>query len=363
MSTVVKAWCGCGWHGEYRSEAVAAYARRRHSCEKNRAERAKLRARLEREKAHEYVERPCLCKEANHVHGTRVKYVIDRCHCKPCTEASRVAEKARRRDRAYGLTSYVDALPATAHVRALMAAGMGWKRVAAAAGIDNSLVYPLLYGRADRNGGAPRTKARRRTVDALLAVPFPTLDDIAAGALVPAAGTTRRLRALHAVGWSVLAISERSKIEHQALNSAINGERERLTAGTARAVRAAYDELWDEPPPSATKWERIAASRSRRTAAARGWPMPLDLDDETVDDPTAPEPIRGGVQGARSSFDLDEWLHLVKAGEDQERAAARLGVSFGYVRKQAAALDRADALFLLDERADTLRALRDRSAS
>lgn len=32
--------------------------------------------------------RDCQCKRANHQHGTRTAYVVDRCRCDPCREAA-----------------------------------------------------------------------------------------------------------------------------------------------------------------------------------------------------------------------------------------------------------------------------------
>ena len=36
--------------------------------------------------------RDCQCKRANHQHGTRTAYVVDRCRCDPCREAARIYE-------------------------------------------------------------------------------------------------------------------------------------------------------------------------------------------------------------------------------------------------------------------------------
>jgi hypothetical protein len=159
-------------------------------------------------------------------------------------------------------------------------------------------------------------------------------------------------------------LAARSGVGHLALYSAVNAERDEVRVRVARAVRDVFDRLWDEVPPESDQRQRIAASRARRRARALGWPLPLDLDEDTVDDPTAPDPARGGAEDtSRTPFDLDEWLHLVNAGEDHERAAARLGVTFGYVHKRAAELGREDVLFLIRERNLLLKPLRSRRAS
>jgi hypothetical protein len=72
-------------------------------------------------------------------------------------------------------------------------------------------------------------------------------------------------------------------MEPSNLGKSLGGEHVR--AGTARAVCALYDELWDQPPPEGTHRDKIAASRARNRAAAHGWPPPLAWDDDTIDDP------------------------------------------------------------------------------
>ena len=344
----------CGFASAARTSGLVEYAMRRHSCEKRMAAAARTAAAAERYES-AGIERECTHK-THHEHGTNARAALDNCRCERCRQAAYRATKQWRARVARQGHVNVDATPATAHVRELMAAGMGWKRVARAAGLSESVVYPLLYGRPDRNDGAPRTKARQATVDALLEVPYPTLDDIADGALVPAHGTARRLRALHSAGWSIRAIGERSGVEEQALYKTIEGRQDRLVASNARMVRDAYEAMWNLAPPSGTKWERGAMTRSRRFAAERGWPMPLDLEDGLVDDPTAPEPVRGVEQ--RAGADLDEWLHLVQAGEDQVRAAARLGVQLDAIERAAHKRARPDVLRLISERRLILKPLR-----
>lgn len=356
MSALVKAWCACGWHGEYDSPARADFARRRHSCDHWQAKRERARRKLERKRNLDRTERPCTHKIASHEHGTYERFTLDHCHCDPCRDAKRAYESERRRRKAYGHEPYVDARPAAEHVRALMAADMGWKRVAAAAGIAESNVYVLLYGRPDRNGGKPRTKARKATVDAILAVPMPGLDDYADHALRPAVGTRRRLQALQSVGWSVAKIAERSGVERQALDGALNGRHWYITAAHARAVRDAYDALWDTAPPEDAHQDKIAAARSRNKAARAGWPMPLELELIDVDDPTAPEPVRASAAEMPHADDrLDEWLFLVRSGETLERAARRVGYHardpLNTIRTVARRHDRVDITSLLDQAA------------
>lgn len=346
MSTLVKAWCTCGWHGEYGTQGLADYARRRHSCEKWQAKRRRSRGHADRLRAVDRTPKVCTHKVAQHQHGTYVMYTLDGCRCTPCRKAAGAYEQHRRQQRAYGREAYVDARPATAHVRELMAAGIGWKRVAVLAGIPDTNVYALLYGRPDRNGGAPRTRARRATVEALLAVPMPRLDDYAAGALVPTLGARRRLQALQAVGWSVQKIAERASLDRQALDKIMAGG-ERTQARTARAVRDAYDQLWSATPPVETAADKVARSRSLARAAAAGWPPPLAWDDESLDDPAA-RSITEESPDAGAEDRLEEWVFLVRSGEDRLRAASRCGWrTIGPIENAARRHERRDVLDLL----------------
>lgn len=123
-------------------------------------------------------------------HGTYVKYTIEKCRCEPCKQANREYEQRRRRRKAYGGEhwGWTDAEPVRAYVRSLMAPkkgrtnGMGWKRIADAAGLSRSTVWKLLYGPKDRG---PSKRIRIENAAKLLAVN----PDLADRATVPAAMT------------------------------------------------------------------------------------------------------------------------------------------------------------------------------
>lgn len=337
----------CGWSGRpggYTTRGRADYAFARHSCAKARREReAYLRGRA-RAAAVDRTPKPCLHKVANHQHGTHACYVLDRCRCLPCSIANANYEADRARARAEGKVAYVDARPAAAHLRALSAAGMGWKRAAAAAGVPESSVYPLLYGRRTRDGGRPKTKARQALVDAILAVPMPTLDDLGAGTPVDSTGTRRRLQALMALGWSVNRIARAAGADQQAMCHALAGGM--VTARTARTVRDVYDDLWDQAPPALSRGDRVAAGRTRARAARAGYLPPMAWDDDTIDDP-ATHPAEHDVDAyigvdhvaitravtgdfARTLTRAERWIaieQLAREGLSDPEIAARLHVT------------------------------------
>jgi len=111
------------------------------------------------------------------------------------------------------------------------------------------------------------------------------------GGLSDAAGTRRRLQALMYGGWSLGLLSARLGQSRQVLRVKLR-DRGRVTAATVRAVRELCDELWNQPPPGETKFERRAATMARRYARERGWVPLLAWDEDAIDDPDA-VPVAG----------------------------------------------------------------------
>ncbi len=81
----------------------------------------------------------------------------------------------------------------------------------------------------------------------------------------------------------------------------------------AQRVAAAYDALWDRPPPQRTPREREEAAAAETHARRRGWAPPLAWDDEEIDLQDA-RPAEGWKRSGRTSVrsaDLAEdvaWL-------------------------------------------------------
>ena len=251
----------------------------------------------------------CLHKEAAHVHGSYACYVADRCRCDPCSAANRDYEADRVRQQAYGRwNGLVDADPAREHLRTLMAAGMGLKRIVAVSDLSQGMLWKLIYGKKRPDGS--RTPSRRIRPDTELRILAVHLD-LAAGALIDNAASTRRLQALVASGWSMSKLARRLGIYPGNFTALAHGTRA-VTVETAKAVHRLYGELVDVAPPQAGHHDKVAVSRARNYAAAHGWPpplrirgrvwmgSPLDLDDlvgtdeerptKTVEHATSPPP-------------------------------------------------------------------------
>lgn len=287
---------------------MADKAYRFHSCEKKRrTDELTARSRA-RDAAVDRTPKPCLHPIADHQHGTHACYVLDCCRCLPCASANSNYESARARRAAYGRAAYVDAGPARAHVQALAAAGMGWKRVARLAGVSTGAMSKLLYGTPGRG---PSQRIRPAAEERILAV---TADRLADGAVVDGTGTRRRLQALVVAGWSQNRLAARLGMLATNLGPVILGQRE-PTAATARAVAALFEELWDTPPAAATGYQRAGIARARAHAAQKGWAPAQAWDDDTIDDPAA----RPNLHGRHDEATVLAWL----AGHAQPDGASR----------------------------------------
>lgn len=272
----------CGWKGTYTSARMADYGKRRHSCARWLAKAAAAERGRERMAGVDRTPKSCLHKEADHQHGTYACYVLDACRCPPCANAHRVYETNRIRQQAYGRwDNYVDAAPAREHIRSLMAQGMGLKRIVAVSDISQGLLWKLVYGKKKPDGSQiPSKRVRKDTEARILAITL----DLASGACVDSTGTTRRIQALVALGWSQSKIAARIGVHPGNLTPIAHGARQ-VSVATEAAVRALYDELSMTLPPEETHRDKIAASRSRSYAKAHGWLPPLAWDDEQLDDP------------------------------------------------------------------------------
>ena len=261
------------------------------------------------------IARECTHKRARHQHGTATMYKLDRCRCAPCTDAATAEERRRRLDAFIGAEPRrVDAGPVREHVRALQAAGIGYRRVAALAGVAASTVAKIIHSE-------PQRRVEPGTARRILAVRA-SMDTVSDGGVIDGTGTLRRLHGLHARGWSRRALAHRLGVEHNTLSHI---ERTGTVSGRlARKVRVLYEELWDQAPPSSTPAERAAITRTLRWAREHEWVVPALWDDEAIDDPSA-LPADPGAEDDDMTARLDELVFLASTGEDLDRAARRLG--------------------------------------
>lgn len=279
-------------------------------------------------------------------HGTYSSYVIQRCRCEAC----RVASRNYARDRARRLAvekwnpeqaRWIDGDIVRAHLRSLMAAGMGAKTISAAAGYAgmgtvNAILWGKYLDQPDHpEHRPPRRRVRRDVADRLLAITVQLAD----GAKVDGTGTSRRLQALVAIGWSGSRLAELLGYDRASFTPILHG-RGGTTAKGAAAVRALYDQLWDAPPTGTDAATRGSVSRARNFARSNGWPPPLAWDDDTIDDPDARPDL-----GEDSRLPLHERvLELADLGYRADEIADRLHVGASYLKSKLAGGGRRELL-------------------
>ena len=168
-------------------------------------------------------------------HGTRAKYVVEKCRCEPCTNANRTYARQRdhqaRRVR-YGFDepnpAFIDATEAREHLLWLSSVGVGKRRVAELTGVSLSAIDKLRQGN--------RTKCRPETAAKILAVGRSRASD---GAFIDAKKTWRLIDDLLKHGWTKQAIAK--AIGSKAQRPALQLQPNKVTARNARAIEQLHE--------------------------------------------------------------------------------------------------------------------------
>lgn len=173
-------------------------------------------------------------------HGTRAKYVIDKCRCEPCTDANR--RYARERDRharrvAYGIededTKYVDAGETREHLIWLSSIGVGRRTIAARTGLEPKTIRDIRIGETRR--------VLASTADRILAIGKSARPG---ATLVDASPTWALIDDLRYLGFTKTRIAR----ELGAKTPALQLGRERITLEKMHQVNAIYQRLIRETP-------------------------------------------------------------------------------------------------------------------
>jgi len=207
--------------------------------------------------------------------------------CAMCITYQSGMDKRRRKLKAYGLfdNSIVSADKAREHILKLRQLNWTNRKIAAAAGMSYpNLVQGIITGRC--------TQVRERTANKILAVPIPdTVDDGLPRNMVPTTGTSRRMKALAAIGYGWEAQARFLGISRNSAWRTGNEYYRCVSRSRAREVADMYDKLSMLPAPDGE-----ASVKARNTAARHGWAPPLAWDDDTIDDPRA-QPNLGAARG------------------------------------------------------------------
>jgi hypothetical protein len=191
--------------------------------------------------------------------------------------------RGRARRIAYGRWQpWADAAPVREHLRVLRAGGASGQTIARAAGVSPTTVHRAL-GTSSRGKNGAAERVRAAAAERMLAVTSVMVTEAAPRR--DATGTRRRLRALIAIGHPEVSLARRASLSPLAVAGIVRGHTATVTPATYAAVSGLYRQLWDQPPAERTPAERHAAEVARRRAEAHGWPAPMGLDDNRIDDP------------------------------------------------------------------------------
>lgn len=160
-------------------------------------------------------------------HGTRARYVLDKCRCPRCRAANTEYAWRRTHDPDWH-GELIDPTEMVEHLNRLTAAGIGLRQVAAMTGLSRTTLGDLRSGRNRR--------VRRRTADAVLAISL--ADHVAPRALTDSGPTHERIAALRESGITKKAIAKALGYRSHALQIGYRGSR--VTVKNARRVDVLY---------------------------------------------------------------------------------------------------------------------------
>jgi len=248
-------------------------------------------------------------------HGRTVGYVKG-CRCEKCVDNHRRRCKSYNvRKHAHGGSTTVDAARA-AVVLAEMAERMTLSEIGRALGTSHGWVSKVIRGDIKRiNPDRERTVLRvgnhrpgGRTA-------------------VPALGTKRRLQALHAMGYTWVALAAETGYSVGGLKSVTRGEWDVVEARNAEAVRDAYERLSMVLPTSDDPHQRSAINSARNKSRRYGWPPPLAWNNP--DDPAE----RPDAWHYKPATRLESFAELAERGAGVSEMCRRLELTRAALQK------------------------------
>lgn len=257
-------------------------------------------------------------------HGTLSCGKYRRCKRPECVEAVRAYRLRAYRLKGYGQWQpLVDAEPARQHLKKLHAMGCSYASIAAALGKHTAAVTNIVYEKTCK----PR-RIRRELNDAILTITLDSIDP----PRVDSTGTSRRIRALNAIGWPNTVIGEHIGSWNTQVNH-IHHQRKVLRE-TAIAVADCYERLRNLDPIDHGVPAPLARSVMSR-AIKHGARDPLwwedwgSIDDPDFDPATAERELSRNELGALRRREVQ---HLMSAGCDAAQIAARIGLGVSTVQ-------------------------------
>lgn len=203
-------------------------------------------------------------------HGTLAAYKGARCRCQSCKDANARYQAQYTRELAYGRELTVDPARVREHLEPLVERGMTAGRAARVAGVSRATVGRIL----GRHGNAQRVSAE--IAEALMAL---GAEHLPTPRSVSALGTRRRIRALHAVGYSRQEIADASGVPATTISRALNPKTRTVGGAVARAITEAFDRADPAGPRHADPILARRAARIQREARAAQWATPTAWSD------------------------------------------------------------------------------------
>ncbi|QBP29714.1 hypothetical protein SEA_TYPHA_59 [Mycobacterium phage Typha] len=240
--------------------------------------------------------------------------------CKKCWAAH------KRRMVAYGRwdPNTVDPTAALQHVAQLQQWGLGFRQLVKLTGLGRSTFQHLDEAEF----------IFRSTEAAILAVPVPTsvFDPMLAdGTQISSLGSRRRLRALAAIGWDGERVAEMLGCHRHQIQSLTSGRQPKVTVARARKIAELFARLEMTPGPS---------GKSRNIAQQKGWPKPLQWDEDEIDNPDAVA-VATKDKFVKASDRIAELFEL--GVTDPNQVAERLGIKPDSVKRAIQRAAEADA--------------------
>ncbi|WP_433622760.1 hypothetical protein [Nocardia sp. CA-120079] len=232
----------------------------------------------------------------------------------------------------------VDPVAAREHVDRLLAAGVPANQVARLAGINHSVLSRLPQAGFISRG----------TEAALLGVPVPEhgAEVVADASRVPVVGSVRRIQALVAYGYPQAQLARELGIQVASMRvltgRPVPGPKvqgQEITAARHRQVKELFEKLQLQPGPS---------QKARDLGKAHGWALPMEWDEESIDDPDA-KPVRAQRTPHTDRQDLlaerrERVLVEVHRGSTVPEIEARHGIPRRFAERVVAAAGGRDAL-------------------
>lgn len=245
-------------------------------------------------------------------HGTRAKYVVEKCHCFKCRLANNTYREWLERQHLYGRPVLVETEVALAHIHLLQSYGLGVRQIAARAGLWRNAVRDVVTGETKR--------IRPETEKAILGVECNPEVLASDGTYIDATKTWRRIHALEALGYA------KSWIAREAgLGSSIQLRTDRVTARNARKIKLLAESVGDTRGPN---------DRARRRAAMNGYKVPAWYDDDFELPETDPEETALNRQ-LREEL-IEEVARLNRAGLTGKQIAWKLEIGERKVQRYLA---------------------------